>query len=555
MNAVLTFTKTQINDAANDADNPRLVVQAALDRLTDDPGAMYDEGVIDALKAIRRESEPDYMRLVTQAKGCRMRLDKLTKPNGTGQQDTYHDKILAVARENATFAHDADGAGIALIDVAGHREVHMLNEPSFALWLRGQVYAAHRMGVPDQTLQTALATLIAIGTFEGEEIEVHTRCAKHDSAYYIDLCDEHWQVVRVSSDDWEVLDRPPVYFTRKKGMRALPLPAKRGNINLLWRHLNISPDDHHLILAWILDSMRPETPYPVLELCGEMGSSKSTTQSRLRALIDPHEIPLRGRPKNVADFHIAAANAHVCSFENLSSLSSEQQDALCILSTGGGYATRKLYSNDGEHVIKSKRPVMLNCINAVASQPDLIERVISVELPAITSAKRQDEQALGAAWQTDYPIIFTGLVTLFSEALKVLPSVKIQKGMQKRMLDFQKLGESVSIAMDGKADDFSARLDNLHGDSVLRGLESYGISTGIQMLIANRLGGPWKGTFLQLLTTLNGYADVDRSNWPKSTRHLSSQLKRITPGLRRLGIKIEHKARTRVGASVEISRE
>jgi len=48
----------------------------------------------------------------------------------------------------------------------------------------------------------------------------------------------------------------------------------------------------------------------------------------------------------------------------------QQQDALCTLSTGGGYASRQLYTNSDEHVMETKRPVMINGINAIATQPD-----------------------------------------------------------------------------------------------------------------------------------------------------------------------------------------
>ena len=314
-------------------------------------------------------------------------------------------------------------------------------------------------------------------------------------------------------------------------------------------------DARPLVLAWLLDSLRPDTPYPVLELAGEMGSSKSTTQRRLRALIDPAQVPLRGAPKSVEDIHIAAANAQVCSFENLSSLSAEMQDALCILSTGGGYATRQLYTNGGEHVIQSKRPVVLNGINGVATAPDLIERVISVELPAITAKKRQDEQSLEAAWQKDYPAIFTGLIALFSEALALLPTVQIPEGMQKRMIDYQRLGEAVCMALDGKGGDFSQRLDSLYGESMARGLESYGVAVGVQMLSARPEGREWEGTYLQLLTELNRMQEIDRSNWPRSPRHLSGQIKRIAPGLRRAGVRIEPAGRGATGAKVRIVRE
>lgn len=560
----LIFTAEQIAAAAEQAENPQGVVAAALEQFKDgDAGAMYDDEVIDSLKTIRRKSEAEYARLVSGAKGCLTRLDKLTKPEGgAALTDNYHDMILSVARERATFAHNAEGAGIALIEVGEHREVQMLNSQSFDEWLRGQVYAEHKAGIPEQAMRTALATLSAIGKYEGPMIETHMRCAFHDQAYYLDLCNDAWQVVRIKANDWEVLDKSPVYFTRTKGMRALPVPAGRGDVALLWQHVNIPEDARALALTWLLDAMRPNTAYPVLELCGEQGAAKSTTQRRLRALIDPNEAPLRSRPKDTETLYIAAANSHVVSFENLSSLSPEQQDALCILSTGGAYAARQLYTNGDEHVVSAHRPVVLNGIATLATAPDLLERVVAVELPTIAAKQRQDDQSLESAWRRDYPTIFTGLMALFSEALAMLPSVQIPERMQKRMLDMQQLGEAVTTALGGIAGDFSKRLDALHDESTARGLESYGIATAIQLL-ADRprptkrgtASNAWSGTHLELLNALQDIQNIDRSNWPRSPRHLTSQLTRIMPGLRAIGIKIERKGKGRNGAVVEISRE
>ena len=554
MNAPLKLTPAQVKQAANEAADPQAIVRDALARLPGDKGAIYEEEVIEALRVIRRKSEAEYTRLTANVKGQRTRLDKLTRGEGE-QPDSPQDMVLAVARQHATYAHTAEGAGVALIEIEGRQEVHMLNSAGFDRWLRGQVYGAHKVGIPDQAMKTAIATLGAVGTFEGPEVQTHLRCAKRGDAYYLDLCDDGWKAVRIAAGEWSLLDRSPVHFIRTAGARPLPQPGARGNVNLLWKHLNIPKDARPLVLAWLLDAMRPDTPYPVLELAGEMGSSKSTTQRRLRALIDPVAVPLRGAPKCVEDIHIAAANAQVCSFENLSSLSQDMQDALCILSTGGGYATRQLYTNGEEHVITSKRPVMLNGINAVATAPDLIERVITVELPTIAAGKRQDEQAMEAAWLRDCRAIFTGLLTLFAEALEMLPKVEIPEGMQKRMLDYQRLGEAVCMALGGKAGEFSQRLDSMNGDSLARGLESYGVAVGIQILAARPEGREWEGTYLQLLTELNRMSEIDRSNWPRSPRHLSGQVKRIAPGLRRAGVRIEAAGRGRTGAKVRIVRE
>ena len=141
------------------------------------------------------------------------------------------------------------------------------------------------------------------------------------------------------------------------------------------------------------------------------------------------------------------------------------------------------------------------------------------------------------------------------KALERLPAVVIPEGMAKRMIDFQRLGEAITLVQGGKAGEFSKQLDTLHGESALRGLESYGVAVGLQVLAARPEGREWEGTYLQLLTELGRLGEIDRSNWPKSPRHLSSQIKRIAPGLRRVGIRIEAAGRGATGAKVRIVRE
>jgi len=54
--------------------------------------------------------------------------------------------------------------------------------------------------------------------------------------------------------------------------------------------------DWHLLVAWLLAALRPCGPYPVLNLHGEQGSTKSTLARLLRALVDPNKAPLRAEP-------------------------------------------------------------------------------------------------------------------------------------------------------------------------------------------------------------------------------------------------------------------
>jgi hypothetical protein len=62
-------------------------------------------------------------------------------------------------------------------------------------------------------------------------------------------------------------------------------------------------------------------------------------------------MPLRSLPKEERDLSIAANNSRILAFGNLSGLSNMISDALCKLSTGGGLATRRLFTDDEEAVL------------------------------------------------------------------------------------------------------------------------------------------------------------------------------------------------------------
>ena len=51
------------------------------------------------------------------------------------------------------------------------------------------------------------------------------------------------------------------------------------------------------MLAFLLECLRPDTQYPILENHGEQGSGKSDTQDRLRGLVDPSGVNLRAARK------------------------------------------------------------------------------------------------------------------------------------------------------------------------------------------------------------------------------------------------------------------
>jgi hypothetical protein len=97
--------------------------------------------------------------------------------------------------------------------------------------------------------------------------------------------------------------------------------------------------------------------------------AKSTAARVLRGLVDPNGAPLRCEPREPRDLMIAANNGWTIALDNVSHLWGWLSDALCRLSTGGGFATRTLYGNDEETIFDAQRPVILTGIEEVASHP------------------------------------------------------------------------------------------------------------------------------------------------------------------------------------------
>ncbi|CAM5790451.1 hypothetical protein CCAE64S_02589 [Castellaniella caeni] len=530
------------------------MIEAALIRLADDVGVLAEEDVVRAFSILKATDLPSFLRLRQAAKNanrdCSVTvLDKLVReqlPGGDGDASVLDD-LVALARAQCQLHHDADRNAVAVIPMPGRREVWRVYSSGFEDWLRAAYWRAKEMGVAETTMKSVLATVAAAGINDGDEIEVHVRTARCDDGYLIDLGDEQWQAVHVTAQGWRVVNESPVYFTRTPSMRPLPMPASQGDIGLLWQHTNILAQSRVMVLAWLLDCLRPDTPFPVLELVGEQGSAKSTTQSVLRSLIDPNKVMLRGRPKTVEDVFVAAANNWLVSYENLSGLTPEQQDAFCTLATGGGFASRQLYTNGEEHIMETKRPVVLNGIAVVATRPDLIDRVIHVDLPMIAADARRDDADTHAGWERDQPTVFAGLLNLFSAALAILPTVKLTH--KQRMADFERLGEAVARALGFAPGEFQQQYAELVRAGIDRALESNAVAQALDKYIAScSLPINWQGTAGQLYEMLNFHSIPDRSTWPRSPKGLADQLRRIAPAYRAKGVDISHLGHGRKGS-------
>ena len=263
----------------------------------------------------------------------------------------------------------------ATFPVGEHLETWPVRSKMFKRFLAKQFFEECGKAMNAEALGAAVNLIEAQAMFDGSEHPVHVRVAEHDGKVYLDLCNPDWQAVEISPSGWQVIAELPVKFRRSAGMLPLPAPESGGTLRELRTFLNVEDSTWPLIVAWLVAALRPRGPYPALALFGEQGSAKSTTGRLLRELVDPNSAPLRAEPRDGRDLMIGANNSWCLAYDNLSHVPPWLSDALCRLSTGGGFATRELYTDQDEVIFDSQRPVLLTSIEEVATRSEPVGSV------------------------------------------------------------------------------------------------------------------------------------------------------------------------------------
>jgi hypothetical protein len=533
-------TNVRTNDSIQAAQRglaKELTRRGALVRLVELPEIGGVNGVDDVLAL----KGPDYVFAL---------LDAATQLDGRKSKPKSQSSILVGLAEDVELFHTGDGDTYATISINNHRETWALRSRGFRDWLSKHYYESEGTIPNSQALQDALNTLQGIARHNGPEHETHIRLASVGDCIWLDLCDEEWRVVKISAEGWEIVRESPVKFRRTKGMKALPTPVAGGCLASLRQLLNVTVADWPLLISWLISAFRPGYPFPVLVLHGEQGSAKSTVSKMLRDLIDPNIAPLRSEQRDERDLMLAATNGWIVALDNLSKLPVWLSDALCRLSTGGGFATRTLYENDEETLFTAMRPIILNGIEELTTRSDLLDRSIIINLPAISPDKRKSEAEVWQEFEAIRPFVLGSLLDGVSHALRNIETVQLDQ--KPRMADFALWSTAAeqSIGLDEGAF-ISAFMGNRESANELA-LEASPIASTLVELVQER--GAWKGRSSELLEALNQRAGDEtkkQQGWPKRPNTLSGAVKRIAPNLRAAGIEC-NVGRTKAGSFITL---
>jgi hypothetical protein len=355
-----------------------------------------------------------------------------------------------------------------------------------------------------------------------------------DRTVALDLAGEDGRCVLLDPDGWQVRDSSPVPFRRSALTDPLPEPARGGTLDELRRLLNVDEERFRLLVAWLVATLVPDIPHPILALTGEQGTAKSTAARLVVSLVDPSPAPLRTAPHEMRSWAAAASASWIVALDNVSSIQPWFSDTLCKAVTGDGIVERALFTDDDITVISFRRCIALTAIDAGRLAGDLAERMLAIELARIPAGRRRPDADINATYAAAHPHILGALLDPAVEVLDALPAVQLDE--LPRMADFARILAALDRV---RGWDTLASYTAAAADATQAVLESDPVAEAVLAFVGR--GGGWQGTASELLDRIT--PERRPRGWPHTPRGLSGALARLAPALRAHGVTFERHTR------------
>ncbi|MBN8544256.1 MAG: hypothetical protein J0M34_08340 [Alphaproteobacteria bacterium] len=427
------------------------------------------------------------------------------------------------------------------------RITYPLSSTAARLWLKKTYYQHRQAAIPTQAFSETLDTLHAKALFEGPKKQVFLRTARHEESVVVNLANDAGQVVIITREGYRVTTDSPVMFVKSAAMDALPVPEAGGDLKTLQTLLGLSNQTFYRVLTFIINCLKPEGPYLLLLTEGEQGSGKSFLCLLLKLLIDPSQAPKLRLPDNERDLMIQAKDNYLLVFDNVSGMRGSLSDALCSLSTGGGFSVRKLYTDDESQIFNECRPYILNGITGIANRPDLLERSVSIRLPTMPEGQRKTEEEILQQFHELRPCILGALFDIIACAVDKFNDVIAPTSV--RMADAAKWIVAAEPALGVPEDTLLQALESSQHDVTVERMANNSLAVALAKTVERNA---YEGTVGDLFDSLDHQQGRGDWDFPATSAHLSRSLDRLRPALEKTGIMVEFGEKKRDGRYIRI---
>ncbi len=456
------------------------------------------------------------------------------------QKETKDNSLLneICNREDVILFHDEQKDAYIALDISGHQEIWPCKGKSMKRLIASKSWEKNKKPLSSESIKSIVGVLEGKGCFEGKQIKLHNRVAWYNNDLWLDLTNEKWQTIKINKNGWEIIDKSPIIFKRYNHSQSQVIPTKNGDVKLFLNYINVTNQEHKLLLlVFLVSCFIPDFPHTLLVVFGAQGSSKTTLSKLTRLVADPSIIDVVALPDSQRELVQILAHHHFLFFDNVSHVSEDGSDTICKAITGSGFSKRELYENDEDIIYKFQRCIGINGINLVTIRPDLLERSLLIELERIDKEKRKQEKEIYTNFTKDLPYILGGVLDVLTRAIEIKPRLNVSN--LPRMADWANWGCAISEALGYTKEEFLKAYENNINRQAEMLLNENIVATTLFLFMEDKL--EWKGTATELLQRLYektsmDYFEKQEKFWPKSAGSLSRRLNELSTYLKQIGI-------------------
>ncbi|MDD3307676.1 MAG: hypothetical protein PHO29_11365 [Acetobacterium sp.] len=526
--------ETTVDDKSGIDEEPTVDDKSGIDEepTVDDKSGIDEEPTVDDKSGIDEEPTVD----------DKSGIDE--KKSGREKQSS----VIIEALSECEFFHDWEDEAYAVVPSGNHREILKISGKKFGQFLKQQYYLKKKSAPGKDAINEALEIAEMKAIFEGEEriLEKRVAMTKDDEIFY-DLADSEGRIVKINQYECVVINDPSVSFIRKASMKPQVVPDLEVQpvqlVVLIKKYLRITREgDVYLFVIYLITCFIKNMPHPILLVHGEKGAAKSTIMKLIKRIVDPCVQDLLAIPNAIDDLSLVLNNHYLPSFDNVGSLSAEQANLLCMAVTGGRRPKRKNYTDDDEVFYDLMNCVQISGINIPSSQPDFLDRAITIEQERIKADERMTEKKFWEAFEQDKPKILGAIFNTLKATIPIFQTVDLDE--VGRLADFTEWGYAVGQALGDKGELFlEAYLKN---QSIINeeALLTNPVSATLVAMMRDKES--WSGTMTNLLSELEETANLESINirrniWPADASALSKRLKEVKSNLEEYGIYYEQR--------------
>lgn len=456
------------------------------------------------------------------------------------------DTALQIIRSaDISLLHNDQGVAFAGLDAPeGGTRCLPIRSDAMKSFVRLRYYASTGKTLGRDALAEVIDLIEARAVYESEAEEVFVRLGTSvDGTIYYDLGRPDGTVVKVTKDGWSIVTDCDLYFHRPTRFGSQVVPEPGGDLTALKDLLHLDDKNWILFLAFLIVSLQGKGPFMLLLVGGAHGSGKSKLCELAKRIVDPNALEKIRLPKEEHTLALHAAENYLLVYDNASSVRWDMSDAMCALTTGAGFSSRKFYSDNETTTFKNARPVVINGIGEFASRQDLLDRSIPLKLPTMPDGTRMAERAIDGRFAAILPGILGCLFDIVSTALKWHDEVEPPTTI--RMADAAQWLAAAEPATGLPTGTFLSALEAGVNDLMTETAVNDPLVIALfKLLDATGPERRYSGTMGDLFESITRDDFRTAAQLPKTPAHLSNALQRLAPGMAKLGLMMELQQRT-----------